>query len=257
MEAIEQLKTMRDQARARIEALPDYKLMTKLTTLIEEMEGTLAGSPETSAAAGSESAEEEEASEDESPISDAHSQPDELDADIGESSEETAEAQSEPEEDRHEPVEAEAVASEEETPQSAVEEAPYFETTPIEPAPIDTTPIEPEPFEPESVEPTAYEPVELDSSATSVLEELEKLTIGVKDGDAQHEVEQTPAVDPLDEITEAAISMIESGNGLADDDGLDEIELDTDSAIMQAMAELEADLGNADLDIEDDPDDRR
>lgn len=38
METIEQLKAMRDAAKARIEALPDYKLMTKLSTLIGELE---------------------------------------------------------------------------------------------------------------------------------------------------------------------------------------------------------------------------
>jgi hypothetical protein len=38
MDSIEQLKVMRDSARDRIEASPDYKLMTKLTVLIEELE---------------------------------------------------------------------------------------------------------------------------------------------------------------------------------------------------------------------------
>ena len=38
MEQVEQLKAMRDAAKARIEALPDYRLMTSLTTLIAELE---------------------------------------------------------------------------------------------------------------------------------------------------------------------------------------------------------------------------
>jgi hypothetical protein len=38
MEQIEQLKAMRDAARARIEAMPDHRLMTSLTALIEDLE---------------------------------------------------------------------------------------------------------------------------------------------------------------------------------------------------------------------------
>ncbi len=65
MEQIEQLKAMRDGAKARIEALPDYKLMTSLTTLIGELEqvfGTApqAASDESSAEEGSEAESEPE-----------------------------------------------------------------------------------------------------------------------------------------------------------------------------------------------------
>ncbi|MFZ1812984.1 MAG: hypothetical protein WBO55_00645 [Rhizobiaceae bacterium] len=38
MEQIEQLKAMRDAARERIQALPDYQLMTKLSIVIAELE---------------------------------------------------------------------------------------------------------------------------------------------------------------------------------------------------------------------------
>jgi hypothetical protein len=38
MEQIEQLKAMRDAARSRIEALPDFRLMTSLSALIDDLE---------------------------------------------------------------------------------------------------------------------------------------------------------------------------------------------------------------------------
>jgi hypothetical protein len=41
MEQIEQLKAMRDAARARIEALPDFRLMTSLSALIDDLEKAL------------------------------------------------------------------------------------------------------------------------------------------------------------------------------------------------------------------------
>ena len=43
MEQIEQLKAMRDAARARIEALPDHRLMTSLSALIEDLELAFGG----------------------------------------------------------------------------------------------------------------------------------------------------------------------------------------------------------------------
>jgi hypothetical protein len=43
MEQIEQLKAMRDAARARIEAMPDHRLMTSLTALIEDLESAFGG----------------------------------------------------------------------------------------------------------------------------------------------------------------------------------------------------------------------
>jgi hypothetical protein len=41
MEQIEQLKVMRDAAKARIEALPDFRLMTSLSALIDDLESAL------------------------------------------------------------------------------------------------------------------------------------------------------------------------------------------------------------------------
>jgi hypothetical protein len=43
MEQIEQLKAMRDAARARIEAMPDHRLMTSLSALIEDLESAFGG----------------------------------------------------------------------------------------------------------------------------------------------------------------------------------------------------------------------
>jgi hypothetical protein len=51
MEQIEQLKAMRDAAKARIEALPDFRLMTSLTALIDDLEKAL-GTGEQSGEAG-------------------------------------------------------------------------------------------------------------------------------------------------------------------------------------------------------------
>jgi hypothetical protein len=43
MEQIEQLKAMRDAARARLEATPDHRLMTSLTALITDLEAAFGG----------------------------------------------------------------------------------------------------------------------------------------------------------------------------------------------------------------------
>ena len=62
MEQVEQLKAMRDAAKARIEALPDYRLMTSLTTLIAELEEAFGMAP-AGETAGEETGEEASASE--------------------------------------------------------------------------------------------------------------------------------------------------------------------------------------------------
>ena len=62
MEQVEQLKAMRDAAKARIEALPDYRLMTSLTTLIAELEEAFGMVP-AGETAGEETGEEASASE--------------------------------------------------------------------------------------------------------------------------------------------------------------------------------------------------
>lgn len=229
MEAIEQLKTMRDQAKARIEALPDFKLMTKLTTLIEDLEGSF---EESSDSSGGEASEDEEAGEDES-----------------------TSFESSPYTQAAEPETAEPEAPAEVVTEAAPEPEPEPEPVSYEPEPVA---VEEPPQEEEPVAPVVSKPVELDPGAASVLEELEKLTGSVRDGDAQHDVEHTPDIDPLDEVTEEALTMLDGANGAYEhqESATDDIELDTDSAIMQAMAELEADLGNADLDI-DDEDERR
>ena len=51
MEQIEQLKAMRDAARARIEAMPDHRLMTSLSALIEDLESAFGGKQSPAAAA--------------------------------------------------------------------------------------------------------------------------------------------------------------------------------------------------------------
>ncbi|HSO46297.1 MAG TPA: hypothetical protein VLQ68_00060 [Rhizobiaceae bacterium] len=45
MEQIEQLKAMRDAAKARLEATPDYRLMTSLAALIDDLEAAFSGEP--------------------------------------------------------------------------------------------------------------------------------------------------------------------------------------------------------------------
>jgi hypothetical protein len=45
MEQIKQLKEMRDAAKARIEATPDYKLMTSLDALIADLEKAFGEAP--------------------------------------------------------------------------------------------------------------------------------------------------------------------------------------------------------------------
>lgn len=49
MEQIEQLKAMRDAAKARLEATPDYRLMTSLAALIDDLEAAFSGEPPASA----------------------------------------------------------------------------------------------------------------------------------------------------------------------------------------------------------------
>ena len=192
MDTIEQLKTMRDQAQARIEATPDYKLMGKLTTLIEELEqifaGVDSGASDEATETGTEESDDEE----------SHQSADETDP--------AAEAA----------AEIEAVA--EARPDTSGDEKRY------------------------------------DPAAANVLAELEKLTSGIEDGEAQHDVEEASASNPLDEVSEeiALEQSDETGFDAGDDmpDG-------TDSAILQAMAELEADLGNAEIDLEQEIKERR
>ncbi len=43
MEQIEQLKAMRDAAKSRLEATPDFRLMTSLTALIDDLEAAFNG----------------------------------------------------------------------------------------------------------------------------------------------------------------------------------------------------------------------
>ncbi|MCB1450035.1 MAG: hypothetical protein KDJ67_07935 [Nitratireductor sp.] len=62
MEQVEQLKAMRDAAKARIEALPDYRLMSSLTTLINELEEAFGLAP-VAENAGEETSEEASASD--------------------------------------------------------------------------------------------------------------------------------------------------------------------------------------------------
>lgn len=45
MEQIEQLKAMRDAAKARLEATPDFRLMTSLAALIDDLEAAFNGEP--------------------------------------------------------------------------------------------------------------------------------------------------------------------------------------------------------------------
>jgi hypothetical protein len=57
MEQIEQLKAMRDAAKARIEALPDFRLMTSLTALIDDLEKALGMGEQSAEAADAPAAE--------------------------------------------------------------------------------------------------------------------------------------------------------------------------------------------------------
>jgi len=56
MEQIKQLRQMRDAARARIEATPDYKLMTSLDALITDLEKAFGQVPGDGEATGGSSA---------------------------------------------------------------------------------------------------------------------------------------------------------------------------------------------------------
>lgn len=67
MEQIEQLRAMRDAARARLEATPDHRLMTSLTALIEDLEAAFGGESSDSAS--------EPAQEPESPAQESAAQP--------------------------------------------------------------------------------------------------------------------------------------------------------------------------------------
>ncbi|MCG6858180.1 MAG: hypothetical protein LJE67_08940 [Salaquimonas sp.] len=181
MEAIEQLKTMRDQAKARIEASPDYKLLTKLTTLIDELEGELAGSTDDPSEDGSDLADEDESAED----------------------------------DRS------SITAERDAPsmlQSVMAAASHSQAR-----------TQPE-----------VKPVALDPKANSVLDELQKLTSPVTD-DASRQKETS---------AEAARRGEKSAYDERDEEG---VALDTNMAIMQAMAELEADLTKSSTDSQDEP----
>ena len=79
MEQIEQLKAMRDAAKVRIEATPDYKLMHSLTALIDDLEEALGLSQQDDGAAEAESA----ADEDEASAEPAEPEPS-IEADDGE-----------------------------------------------------------------------------------------------------------------------------------------------------------------------------
>ncbi|GIL03094.1 MAG: hypothetical protein BroJett030_29930 [Alphaproteobacteria bacterium] len=170
MDSIEQLRAMRDAARERIEALPDYKLMTKLTTLIEELE-EIFGVGEAAPAAGEAVAEEPEEEVDLAPA--------------------PAEAQ-----DAEAPAEPLAVAPEEPVqPRQGL----HRWQSPLAAA-------------------TAMQPAEAAPSVPDVAEGL-----------AQAEIEETVVASPAEEL-------------------VDEPEqIDSSAALEQAMAELEADLGNAEL----------
>lgn len=179
METIEQLKAMRDAAKARIEALPDYKLMTKLSTLIDELEEVFSlgerGEGEASGEVGEGEAADEEA-------------------------------------------ESEARAGNAQDADFAVESGDD--------------------------------------------EEHGESAALVADGKAQSEVEETPVTSPAAEVSEQAtqaasgetFSAARHGNRAEeeqeeeDDAGRQDFSLDTDAAIQQAMAELEADLSSADID---------
>jgi len=183
METIEQLREMRDAARRRVEAMPDYKLMTKLSTLIAELEEMFGVAGET--ASGEDPAEED-------------------------SGEEEPEARS-----------------------------PRIE----EPAPASAKSVEPEPDpapQPANeIAPESWEPFEVAEA------ELEVETL--------HEAELVPEVEPIYEDEPVEYENVEELQAVADEDLLPEDEqpaattVDTDIAISQAMAELEADLGAAEL----------
>ncbi|MCU0790386.1 MAG: hypothetical protein MUE79_04950 [Nitratireductor sp.] len=66
MEQIEQLRAMRDAAKARLEATPDHRLMTSLTALIEDLESAFGGPKDSGPAAEQESAPQESAGSSES-----------------------------------------------------------------------------------------------------------------------------------------------------------------------------------------------
>lgn len=185
MDSIEQLKTMRDAAKSRIEALPDFKLMVKLTTLIEELEEMF----------GSEASET--------------------------TTEESSDAEAEEEVER-----APAAAAGEQPRQGLHKWRSQLASSTIAAKPA------PEP----------------------VVEQLEE-------GLAQVEIEETPVTSPVAEVAdeleeelEAGLPNVEqsaspAGPAQEADQLADEYTpLDTDTALKQAMAELEADLDKASVD---------
>lgn len=64
MDQVNQLKTMRDDAWARIRAMPDYKLATSLDSLISDLESALVGKSSKSGKSDSDKEESESASDD-------------------------------------------------------------------------------------------------------------------------------------------------------------------------------------------------
>lgn len=233
MEPIEQLKTMRDQAKSRIETSPDYRLMTKLTTLIDELESTLTDQSE-----GSSEATHPDSGEDEEAVDEDHSG----------SETEPVEAAEEPS-----PEEASDEASEIE---SASLEAISAESVSEELAAMMSDDEEPVSSEAPAVELSSPSAVELDNNATSVLDELERLTGALEDGEAQHAVELTQDIDPLDEVSPEAASL---GNGFdhhPPEYSAEEAALDADLAIMRALPQLEADLTDAYLEMQEDEEER-
>lgn len=186
MDSIEQLKAMRDAARDRIEALPDYKLMTKLTTLIEELEEIFTAEGGAAPAAG----------------------------------EELAEGEAEEEADRGtaatEPVEGGHLR----------QGLHKWKSTLAQPPSVDAA------LESEIAEGLAQLEIE-ETPVTSPTEEIgEELA-----------AEAEPAMAAEEEVAEPAQESAEETAARAGE----EVSEDADTALKQAMAELEADLGSVDL----------
>ena len=197
MESLEQLKAMRDAARARIEAMPDFKLMTKLAVLIEEMEEVF-GAEEGKSAAG-----------------------DDADGDADEEVDRaTARVEPPPE------------------PKSGRKQGLHKWRSSL----AANVREEPEPVaEPEF----------------AAVEEFAASQDDVAEGLAQVEIEETYVTSPVEDIEIDLVEEVRAGidtrpfaaEPVAVEAPLpDEEELDADSALRQAMAELEADLDNVDLD---------
>lgn len=117
MEQIKQLRQMRDEAQARIEALPDYKLVTSLDVLIADLEEAF-GSPDDSGEA------EDEPSEPAASVTEV-APPEE---------EETIEAETAARDDEAEEESEQSAAAEEEAAESGASAEPEALAEPEEPA---------------------------------------------------------------------------------------------------------------------------